>query len=136
MIDQSQHLLEVVLILVSPLSIKNLKLNKIKFFSSACTSSIVEYLNELGARIEYEYRISGYLFRKGRMKITVAKVFKGITPNKLEPISQSYLVELSVVAPSGQEAIMDDMKAFAEQLKPLVHLDKYDPKRFAAGALP
>lgn len=35
----------------------------------ACTSSIVDYLTELGARIEFEYRISGYLFRKGRMKV-------------------------------------------------------------------
>lgn len=37
------------------------------------------------------------MFRKGRMKITVAKVFKisqGSMPP--EPISQSYLVELSV----------------------------------------
>lgn len=69
------------------------------------------------------------------MKISVAKVFKGNAP-KPEPISQSYLVELSVVAPMGQEAIAEDMKAFAEQLKPLVHLEKYDPKRFAAGAIP
>lgn len=37
------------------------------------------------------------MFRKGRMKITVAKVFK-IPQNSMapEPISQSYLVELSV----------------------------------------
>ena len=44
-------------------------------------------------------------------------------------ISQSYLVEMSVLAPSGQETIGEDMKAFAEQLKPLVHLDKIDYKR-------
>lgn len=96
----------------------------------ACTSSIVEYLNELGAMVEFEYRISGYMFRKGRMKITVAKVFKG-NVQKPEPISQSYLVELSVIAPIGQEQIGDEMKAFAEQLKPLVNLDKIDYKRFS-----
>lgn len=67
----------------------------------ACTSSIVDYLTELQARIEFEYRISGYLFRKGRMKITVAKIFKN--NNAADPISQSYLVELSVIAPTGQE---------------------------------
>ena len=44
-------------------------------------------------------------------------------------ISQSYLVEMSVLAPSGQETIGEDMKAFAEQLKPLVLLDKIDCKR-------
>ena len=38
--------------------------------------------------------------------------------NNLEPITLSYLVELSVVAPTGQEQIGEDMKNFAEQLKP------------------
>jgi len=36
----------------------------------------------------------------------------------LEPVSGSHLVELSVVAPTGQEQIADDMRNFAEQLKP------------------
>lgn len=45
----------------------------------------------------YHSNISGYMFRKGRMKITVSKVFK-ISQSSMspEPISQSYLVELSV----------------------------------------
>ena len=48
-------------------------------------------------------------------------VFQMLQPGNtdgLEPISLSCLVELSVVAPSGQEQIGDDMKNFAEQLKP------------------
>ena len=36
----------------------------------------------------------------------------------LEPLSMSRLVELSVVAPSGSETVADDMRTFAEQLKP------------------
>lgn len=76
------------------------------------------------------------MFRKGRMKITVSKIFKvgsGIPlkpgePNN-EPISQSYLVELSVLAPTGQDAIGEEMRQFAEQLKPLVQLEKIDFKR-------
>lgn len=69
------------------------------------------------------------MFRKGRMKITVSKVFKvgGMSAN--EAISQSYLVELSVLAPTGQDAIGEDMRLFAEQLKPLVQLEKIDYKR-------
>ena len=47
----------------------------------------------------------------------------------VEPISQSYLVELSVLAPSGQDAIAEDMRSFAEQLRPLVQLEKVDYKR-------
>lgn len=40
------------------------------------------------------------------------------SPSNLEPVSNSHLVELSVVAPQGQEQIGEDMKNFAEQLKP------------------
>ena len=39
-------------------------------------------------------------------------------PDIAEPLTKSYLVELSVVAPQGQEQIQDDMKQFAEHLKP------------------
>jgi hypothetical protein len=35
-----------------------------------------------------------------------------------EPFTMSYLVELSVIAPHGQDQIQEDMKNFAEQLKP------------------
>ncbi|XP_047028274.1 mediator of RNA polymerase II transcription subunit 18 [Helicoverpa zea] len=96
----------------------------------ACSGMLIDFLNELGCRIEFEYSVKGYMFRKGRMKITVAKVFKisqGSMPP--EPISQSYLVELSVLAPQGQDAIAEDMRAFADQLRPLVQLDKIDYKR-------
>lgn len=40
----------------------------------AVTPTIVEYLTELGARLEFEYAARGYMFRKGRMKITVFKI--------------------------------------------------------------
>lgn len=80
------------------------------------------------------------MFRKGRMKIIVSKIFKMTPiPNKPaeynnEPISQSSLVELSVLAPTGQDAIGEEMRAFAEQLKPLVQLEKIDYKRL--GSMP
>jgi mediator of RNA polymerase II transcription subunit 18 len=105
----------------------------------ACSSTIVEFLTELGCRVDFEYIARGYMFRKGRMKITVSKIFKmGSMTSKpgegVEPISQSYLVELSVLAPSGQDAISEDMRIFAEQLRPLVQLEKIDYKRL--GNLP
>lgn len=96
-----------------------------------CTSTILEFLNEMGCRLEFEYISQGYMFRKGRMKVTVAKIFK-ITPGKpheSEPICQSYIVELSVIAPNGQESVGEEMRLFAEQLKPLVQLEKIDYKR-------
>lgn len=94
----------------------------------ACTSTVIEFLTELGCRVDFEYLNRGYMFRKGRMKITVSKIFK-VSGLGQEAISQSYLVELSVLAPTGQDAIAEDMRAFAEQLKPLVQLEKIDYKR-------
>lgn len=41
-----------------------------------CSATVVEFLTELGCRMEFEYIARGYMFRKGRMKITVSKVFK------------------------------------------------------------
>lgn len=108
-------------------------------YDIACSDNAVEFLTELGCRLEYEFVAKGFLFRKGRMKVTVSKIFKTLpsaNPNTmmggqepLEPLSASHLVELSVLAPSGNDAVADDMKNFAEQLKPLVMLDKIDPRR-------
>jgi mediator of RNA polymerase II transcription subunit 18 len=97
----------------------------------------VEFLTELGCRLEYEYAAKGFMFRKGRMKVTVSKIFKVVPTvpapapgsESLEALTQSHLVELSVLTTSNNDAIADDMKNFAEQLKPLVNLDKIDHRR-------
>ncbi|XP_076327551.1 mediator complex subunit 18 [Tachypleus tridentatus] len=96
------------------------------------SKNLVQFLTELGFRLESEFVLKGQVFRKGRMKVIVAKVYQLLqqgNPKNLEPISQSHLVELSVVAPSGQDALADEVKAFAEQLKPLVQLEKIDHRR-------
>jgi len=102
-------------------------------YDIACTNNVVEFLSELGCRLEYEYISRGFIFRKGRIKVTVNKIFKPGGPggplDNLEPITSSHLVELSVLAPSGNDAVAEDMKMFAEQLKPLVMLDKNDLRR-------
>lgn len=101
-------------------------------FDIGVSDTIVKYLNEIGFKLDYEFVAKGYFFHKGRMKVTVSKLFKMNQPgdvNNLEPVSMSYLVELSVVAPTGQEQIGDDMKNFAEQLKPLVQLEKVDHRK-------
>ncbi|KAJ8669094.1 hypothetical protein QAD02_000353 [Eretmocerus hayati] len=98
----------------------------------ATSNTVVEFLTELGCRLDFEYIIRGYMFRKGRMKVTVSKIFKmnqGKLPDGMEAISQSYLVELSVLAPSGQNAIGEEIRIFAEQLKPLVQLEKINYMR-------
>ncbi|KOB67586.1 Mediator of RNA polymerase II transcription subunit 18 [Operophtera brumata] len=62
----------------------------------ACSGMLIEFLTELGCRIEFEY---------------------------------------SVLAPQGQDAIAEDMRAFADQLRPLVQLDKIDYKRLGHMAV-
>merc|ERR1712098_845120 len=91
-------------------------------YDIACSSNVVEFLSELGCRLEYEYISRGLIFRKGRIKVTVSKIFKvgssGSNMDNLEGVTSSHLVELSVLAPSGNDAVAEDMKNFAEQLKP------------------
>lgn len=95
------------------------------------------FLSEMGFVLDYEYVVKGYMFRKGRLKVTVSKIMKVNspgTPETAEPFTVSYLVELSVIAPHGQDQIQEDMKNFAEQLKPLVHLEKVDHRRLQQAA--
>ncbi|KAL8593764.1 hypothetical protein ACOMHN_059257 [Nucella lapillus] len=90
-------------------------------YDVACSNNVREFLNELGFKLDHEYVARGFVFHKGRMKAMVSKIYRMQQPGKtdsLEPISQSHLVELSVVAPLGQDSIGEDMKNFAEQLKP------------------
>lgn len=90
----------------------------------------------MGFKLDYQFTSKGFIFKKGRMKVTVAKIFQSSTIDPQtgvfqdhHPVSNSYLVELSVVAPSGQDGLADEVKAFADQLKPLVVLDKIDHRR-------
>lgn len=95
-------------------------------------SDIVEFLKELGCRREFDFVTKGYIFRKGRLKIIVGKLFRyeaGKGSNELDPVSGSHYVEMSVVTPTGQDIVGEDMRNLAEQLKPLVNLDKVDHRR-------
>lgn len=98
----------------------------------AASNNICQFLNEIGFKLDFEFVRKGYIFKKGRMKVIVAKIFRLLhpyRPDNIEPVSESYLVEVSVVAPSGQDALADELKSFVDQLKPLVNLEKIDPRR-------
>lgn len=41
----------------------------------------------------------------------------------------NYVYNFQVLAPQGQDAIGEDMRAFADQLRPLVQLNKIDYKQ-------
>lgn len=98
----------------------------------AASHSLPEFLNEMGFRMDHEFVATGHIFRKGAMKVVVTKLSRVLVPGNTENterLSLSYLVELSVLAPAGQDTMSEDMRSFAEQLKPLVHLEKIDPSK-------
>nr|XP_022334633.1 uncharacterized protein LOC111131411 [Crassostrea virginica] len=102
------------------------------------SENVVQFIGELGFRMEHEFVVKGYYFHKGRMKITASKFYKMNQPGHtaveaVDAICPSYLVELSVVTSSGQEGVGEDMKNFAEQLKPLVILEKTDHRKIQLG---
>ena len=110
-----------------------------------CNTSpnIAQFLQEMGFRLEFEFVLRGHMFRKGRMKIVVYKIFRinggsgivngAINPNMndnmLEPLTNSNLVELSVIAPAHQASIAEEMKQFSDLLKPLVVLENIDMRK-------
>uniref|UniRef100_A0AAV2MAW7 Mediator of RNA polymerase II transcription subunit 18 n=1 Tax=Knipowitschia caucasica TaxID=637954 RepID=A0AAV2MAW7_KNICA len=98
----------------------------------ATSHTLPEFLNEMGFRMDHEFVANGHIFRKGAMKVVVTKLSRILVPGNtenIERLSLSYLVELSVLAPAGQDTVSEDMRSFAEQLKPLVHLEKIDPSK-------
>ena len=47
-----------------------------------------------GCRLDFEFVAKGFMYRKGRMKITVSKIHRQISPNaeNCEPLTNSHLV--------------------------------------------
>ena len=100
------------------------------------SESAVEFLSTLGFELDYDFIAQGYIFQKGIMKITMSKIYK--TSNRFTddvfwcggtqtPMSNSYLVDMSVLAPSGMSStIGQNMKQFADQLMPLLRMEKID----------
>lgn len=97
-----------------------------------CTQNVCAFLQELGFRVDFEFVSQGWLFRKNRLKATVTKICKIVNPpniDQLAPISKSHLVEVSTISSSSNEQAANEVHAFSEQLKPLVSLEKKDPRR-------
>ena len=62
--------------------------------------------------LDYEYVAKGFLFRRGKMKVTVSTIFKMKRPgstelNHLEQVSMSHLVELSVMTSKTVSKLCD-----------------------------
>ena len=58
--------------------------------------------------MEFEFVSKGFIYRKGRIKVTVSKVFKQGSGDNLEPVSNSHMVEMSVLATSGSDQVKNN----------------------------
>lgn len=64
----------------------------------------VKQLKHIDTRMEYEFVAKGWVFTKGKLKITVTKIFRVLQPgniSSIEPLTQSHFVELSLLSPAG-----------------------------------
>lgn len=96
------------------------------------TSNICTFLQDMGFVMEYEFITSGWIFRKNRIKTLVYKVHQIPKPNNLEqtiPLTNSHCVEVSLIASSSNEHVTNELVNFADQLKPLINLEKTDLRR-------
>lgn len=96
-----------------------------------CSQNVCTFLQELGFIMDYEFISHGWLFRKHRLKATVSKIYRkhAQMSDQLAAVSRSHLVEVSIISGASNEQAAQEVQAFAEQLKPLVHLDKIDSRR-------
>lgn len=99
---------------------------------SACGHNLLDCLKELGFVPVSEMILRGYVFRKDQMKVAVFKLLQpgeSGDADSAHVVSPLHLVELSAIAPSGQDSIATEMKALAENFKPIVTMEKTDGLR-------
>lgn len=53
----------------------------------------------------------------------------GMAKDNLEQMTMSHMVELSVLTTKTDMSVADDLRALADQLKPLVQLERIDYRR-------
>lgn len=97
-----------------------------------CTQNACLFIQELGFIKEYEFISQGWQFTRNRLKASVSKIYRMMNPPHTEPLmplSKSHFVEVSTISNSGNEQAANEVHQFCESLKPLVNLEKLDPRR-------
>lgn len=69
----------------------------------------------------------------------MAKIYRlkqlGMPTGDKEALTNSHFVELSITAAFGQDAVAQDLKIFADQMRPIVNLEKSDFNRNQQGTM-
>jgi len=92
-----------------------------------------KFLEDLGFQMQFEITLNGFFYRKGNMKITVSRVVPVPHQNQSNDAANAekdpYIVEISALATSRDESAANEIRIFASHLKPIITLDKIDPRR-------
>jgi mediator of RNA polymerase II transcription subunit 18 len=89
--------------------------------SAACSHTLTDCLSYLGFMPIGELVLKGQVFRKAGVKVLVFTMYQPSDTTDLDsiqPFSQNYLVELTAFASSSQDRAIDELRNFAEYLKP------------------
>ena len=95
----------------------------------AVSDDPTKFLEDLGFVYKFQTEIDGYFYRKGRVKVIVAKLLpspNSYDPGKLTIALNSYLIEVSALSPAGDKTASDEVTSFSQLLFPLVQLEKLD----------
>jgi len=97
----------------------------------AVSDDPTKFLEELGFMYKFQTEVEGYFYRKGRVKVIVAKLLpspNSYDPTKLQVAQNSYLIEISALSQSGDKTASDEVYAFGQLLYPIVPLERLDPR--------
>ncbi|CAI4230015.1 unnamed protein product [Auanema sp. JU1783] len=91
--------------------------------------NMMEFVKTIGLRMDYEFIARGTAYTCGKIKIIVSalqKSEKAGNYDNLKRLSDSYLVEMSISLPESSEYTQaaKQLRDFADQLLPLVHMQK------------
>lgn len=95
----------------------------------ACNKDPDEFLKQLGFTMMFEAQIKGHFYRKGHIKVVVAKlvnITKTFDQSKLDKVNTSHIVEASLSSSSRDDRAAEELSRFAQGLKPIVNLEKMD----------
>ncbi|VDO95088.1 unnamed protein product [Heligmosomoides polygyrus] len=101
--------------------------------STAYSHLMMDFVKTLGLRMDHEYIAKGTVWTNGKMKVVISQIQKTekagfYDQSNLKRFSDSYLVEMSVCLPDSAEytAAAKQLRDFADQLLPLVEMEKVD----------
>lgn len=100
--------------------------------TTAVSDDPSKFLEELGFVHKFRTDVEGYFYRKGRVKIVVAKMVpyqNSFDKSKVDSVFNSHLVEVSSLSSSVDKLAMDEVRSVAQLLAPLVMLEKLDHRQ-------